>query len=125
MSNREYIDERHYRIKHVRDLGNGKTEEFYREYVDYTTDTHTYLSPEFEKMDVASHNGGNSTSVSTYKDGKAADGTIIGFEESVGGKFTQVKKMEIIRTSGSVTFRYTRMDDTTFEHVHPWPLKRK
>ena len=123
MSNREYIDERHYRIKHVRTLDNGKTEEFYVEYVDNTTETHTYMTPEFEKSRVKMHNGGTGTSESTFTNGKDASGKIIVWEEKIGGPTVQICKMVVEERPTSVTFRYTRMDGTTFEHVHPWPAK--
>lgn len=123
MSNREWIDERHYRIKHVRTLDNGTTEEFYVDYVENCTKTHNYLTPEFEKSRVKMHNGGTGSSTSTFVNGKNTAGKIMVWEDKIGGPTVQICKMEVFETPTSVTFRYTRMDGTTFEHVHPWPAK--
>ena len=122
MSNREWIDERHYRIKHVRMLDNGSYEEFYVEYQENENETTVFMTPMFEEMDVKSHNGGISTSTSTFAGGMLGDKEIV-WEDEIGGPTVRIKMMEIIRDNKSVTFRYTKMDDTTFEHVYEWPLK--
>ena len=121
MSNREWIDERHYRIKHVRRLEDGTEEEFYITYQENSTETTTFMTPMFEEMDVKSHNGGISTSTSEFPGGKSAGKDIV-WEDEIGGPVVPIKRMEILRNATSVTFRYTKLDDTTFEHVYPWPM---
>lgn len=121
MSNREWIDERHYKIKHVRLNEETNTyEEFYIEYQENETETTVYMTPMFEEMDVKSHNGGISTSTSNFVGGEVGGKPIV-WEEEIGGPTVRIKFMEILRDKESVVFKYTTMDDSIIERKYEWP----
>lgn len=123
MSNREYISEREYRIKHVRLDDHGKVqEEYYRYYTENETETTIFLTKEWMETLVKSFytEGTVSTSTSTYPGGKhAACGKDVVFEETFGGETVPVKECKFDSNGKSVVVTWTRLDDTTFEFVYP------
>ena len=55
MSNRVWIDERHYKIKHVRLLDDGTEEEFWIEYDENETATTIYITEKLDARYAADH----------------------------------------------------------------------
>lgn len=121
MSNRVYIDERNYKIEHIRQLEDGKTETFWVYYKDnYTKDT-VYITEELDEKYAAEYDGGVGTSTSTWAGGKTKhDGVMKNVVfEAKDGKTTPICKREVERTGTAFSVKYTRVDGTTFEKTYP------
>ena len=112
MSNRVWIDERHYKIEHVRTLDDGTQENFWIEYDENETETTIYITEKLDSRYANDHDGSTGTQESNFP-GAKLNGKDVVFE-ALDGTTTPIVRRFVSTTPDSWTVEYTRLDGSTF-----------